>query len=371
MTHLTSAGPDRDSVHAVTTPAESGDSGRYQAIVLHSFGGPNGPDDVMGFLENVTRGRNIPQARLATVAEQYALFDGRSPINELNLRLIDALSAELATRNINIPIHYGNRNWEPYLSDTISGLASAGVSRVLALATSAYSGFSTCRQYLMDIEQAVASAPAPIRVDKIRPFWNHPGFIEANIAHTGASLQRAEESEGGSPPVPIVFTAHSVPTSMASSSDYELQLRDAAELVLAGLRDRELTTQRTVDLAYQSRSGPPHMPWLEPDIGDRLSELAAEGVSTVVVSPIGFISDHMEVVYDLDRLAAKQADELGITMIRASTAGTHESFVAGLAALIEERLNGTEPLALGQLGVRRACDLDCCPSLKSSEPRSP
>ncbi len=346
----------------MSSPAGTGARADYGAIVLQSFGGPNGPDDVMGFLQNVTRGRNVPSDRLATVAEQYALFGGKSPINELNLQLIDALGVELADRGIDIPIHYGNRNWQPYLRNTIGQLAADGISPVLAVATSAYSGFSSCRQYLLDIEDAVAAASASIEVHKVRPFWNHPGFIEANVAHIGASLQHLGEAGVDTADVPIVFTAHSIPTAMAATSDYELQLGDAATLVLDRLRELALTAQGSVDLAFQSRSGPPQVPWLEPDISDRLAELRSSGAETVLVSPIGFISDHMEVVYDLDTLAANRASELGITMVRSSTPGTHPSFVAALASLVEERVRGTEPLALGELGVRKPCGRECCPA---------
>jgi len=355
-------GAAMDSVQGVTSLTGSDASADYGAIVLHSFGGPDGPDDVMPFLENVTRGRNVPADRLATVVEQYALFGGTSPINDLNLQLIDALTTELAGRGITVPIHYGNRNWRPFLRDTIARLADEGVARVLSLATSAYSGFSSCRQYLLDIEDAVASAPAPIEVDKIRPFWNHPGFIDANVAHVSASLQQLADAGVAAIDVPIVFTAHSIPTAVAATSDYELQLRDAAALVLAQLREGDLTEQTSVDLAFQSRSGPPQVPWLEPDIADRLADLAGSGATAAVVAPIGFISDHMEIVYDLDTLAAARANELGITMVRASTAGTHPSFVAALASLIEERIHGIEPLALGELGARMPCERGCCPA---------
>lgn len=313
----------------------------YDAILLLSFGGPEGPDDVIPFLENVTRGRNVPRERLQEVAEQYALFGGVSPINEQNRALIDALRAELDRRGIPLPIHWGNRNWAPYVEDTMATLAEQGHRRVLALATSAFSSYSACRQYLEDIERARAAvgAAAPV-VDKIRPYWDHPGFVDAVAERLRDAVEGAPDGAA------LAFTAHSIPMSMASTSDYESQLRTVASTVA-----ERVAPDRPWDLVYQSRSGPPQVPWLEPDIVDHLHALHHRGVGAVVVAPIGFVSDHMEVQFDLDTQAADAAAELGMTMVRAGTVGTHPTFVAGLVDLVEQYLGG---------GVL-ACRPDCCP----------
>ncbi len=337
----------------------------YDALLLLSFGGPEGPDDVMEFLENVTRGRDVPRERLEVVAEQYLLFGGKSPINDLNRALIDALDAELHRRSVDLPIRFGNRNWAPYIDNTVQELAVGGARRVLALVTSAYSGYSSCRQYLEDIDRAIDRArPASdgIVIDKIRPFWNHPGFIAANVAHIQDALATLDPPDRRA--ARLVFTAHSIPLSMAASSDYALQLGDAAQLVTAALVEAGDRADDDFDLVFQSRSGPPQVPWLEPDIGDHLAELAAGGSSAVVVAPIGFIADHMEVVYDLDTQANTIATELGLTFRRAATAGTHPDFVSGLADLVEERLDPSRPvLALGELGPRpMPCAGNCCPA---------
>lgn len=326
---------------------------RYDAVVLLSFGGPEGPDDVLPFLENVTRGRGVPRERLEEVATQYDRFGGVSPINEQNRALLDALRAELDRRGRDLPLYWGNRNWAPYVEDTMATITADGHRRVLALATSAYSSYSSCRQYLEDIERAVTHVGdgAPV-VDKVRPYWNHPGFVSAVTARVGEAL--AEAPEGAR----LVFTAHSIPLSMASTSDYETQLRDVAGLVV-----ERLDPGREWDLVFQSRSGPPQVPWLEPDIVDHLEALAADGTAAVVVAPIGFVSDHMEVKFDLDTQAAEAAEALGLTMVRAGTVGTHPDFVAGLVDLLDEHLLDTPPDAVGPLGPRRwPCRPDCCPA---------
>ena len=314
----------------------------YDALLLLSFGGPEGPDDVIPFLENVTRGRNVPRERLEEVAEQYARFGGVSPINEQNRALLDALRAELERRGIDLPFHWGNRNWAPYVEDTMAALADDGHRRVLALATSAFSSYSACRQYLEDIERARAAVGerAPV-VDKIRPYWDHPGFVDAVVARVRNALQAAPDDAH------LAFTAHSIPISMASTSDYESQLRSVAATVA-----ERVAPGRPWELVFQSRSGPPQVPWLEPDIVDHLHALHGEGVRSVVVAPIGFVSDHMEVKFDLDTQAAETAAELGMTMVRAGTVGTHPTFVAGLVDLIEEHLAGGGPV----------CRPDCCPA---------
>lgn len=339
----------------------------YDAVLLLSFGGPEGPDDVIPFLENVTRGRGVPAERLAEVARQYQRVGGVSPINAQNRALLDALRRELDRRGRDdLPLYWGNRNWAPYVEDVMADITRHGHRRVLALATSAYSSYSGCRQYLDDIERArahVGDAAPP--VDKVRPYWNHPGFVLAmsdrvNDACAGvgpAQLARAR----------LVFTAHSIPVSMAATSDYEAQLRD----VVAMVTDR-LSVELPADLVYQSRSGPPHVPWLEPDIVDHLERLHDAGTGTVVVAPIGFISDHMEVVHDLDTLAADAARELGMTMIRAGTVGTHPRFAQGLVDLLEEYLVGAAPQSLGELGPRRSpCQTGCCPAPRRPDRTTP
>ena len=307
----------------------------FDALCLLSFGGPNGPDDVMPFLRNVTAGRNVPDARLAVVAEQYEQFGGRSPINEQNLALIDALRSEFERCEIDLPIYFGNRNWEPYLSDTISTMAADGVQRALVLATSAFSSYSGCRQYREDLERAAASAgPNVPELHKLRRYYNHPGFIDAVVARVD-EVHRAGAR--------VVFTAHSIPNSMAMWCDYESQLREMAAL-LAGRIGAEW------DLAYQSRSGPPQVPWLEPDINDHLRSLADQGTSDVTLVPLGFISDHMEVQFDLDHQAAETAAAVGIDMRRAGTVGTHPSFVTGLRQLVEEQIADGPVLWVGDAG---------------------
>lgn len=320
----------------------------HDAILLLSFGGPEGPDDVLPFLENVTRGRGVPRERLEEVAEQYERFGGVSPINEQNRALLAALRDELDRRGIDLPLHWGNRNWAPFVEDTMTELADAGHRRVLALATSAYASYSACRQYREDIERARAHvgdrAPA---VDKIRPYWDDPGFREAVRARVADAV--AEAPTGAR----LVFTAHSIPRSMASTSDYELQLRAVA----AATADA-VAPGTDWDLVFQSRSGPPQVPWLEPDIVDHLHALHDDGVTAVVVAPIGFVSDHMEVKFDLDTQAAEAADDLGMTMVRAGTVGTHPAFVSGLVDLLERYLAGD---------VAR-CPADCCPAPTRGRP---
>lgn len=314
----------------------------YDALLVLSFGGPEGPDDVIPFLENVTRGRNVPPERLEEVAEQYALFGGVSPINEQNRALIDALRGEFDRRGIALSIHWGNRNWAPFVEDTMTTLADAGCRRVLALATSAFSSYSACRQYLEDIDRArdAAGGQAPV-VDKIRPYWDHPGFVDAVTDRVRAAVQNAPDD------APLAFTAHSIPMSMAETSDYESQLRTVAATVA-----ERVAVGRPWELVFQSRSGPPQIPWLEPDIVDHLHALHDQGTDAVVVAPIGFVSDHMEVKFDLDTQAAGVAADLGMTMVRAATVGTHPTFVAGLVDLVEQHLAGDAP----------RCRPDCCPA---------
>jgi ferrochelatase len=329
----------------------------YDAILLVSFGGPEKPADVMPFLENVTRGRNIPHERLLEVAEHYHHFGGKSPINDQCRELIGALRPELDSHGIHLPIYWGNRNWDPYLVDALRQMKKDGVKRALALMTSAYSSYSGCRQYRENVTAAQAEigegAPA---VDKIRVFYNHPGFVEASAIRVREALEHWPEGQRSA--VHFVATAHSIPSSMAQSSNYEKQLRETARLVA------EATGLAKWDLVYQSRSGPPTQPWLEPDILDHLKSLHAADINDVVVAPLGFISDHLEVLYDLDTEAQELAGELGMRMVRAATVGTHPVFITMLRQLIAERLLPNEAkLAIGQFGPNHdVCPVDCCPA---------
>ena len=340
-------------------------TGPYDAILLVSFGGPEGPDDVIPFLENVTAGRNIPRERLAVVGEQYDHFGGVSPLNEQCRRQRSALETELAGRGVDLPVYWGNRNWAPFLTDTVQTMTDDGVQRALAVFTSAYSSYSGCRQYRENIQaarDAVAGAPV---IDKVRAFYDHPGFIEPFIEST---KQAIGELDGDIEPT-VIFTAHSIPNSMAATCDYEAQLREACRLVAAGL-DRELDWC----LAWQSRSGPPQVPWLEPDVNDEIERLAAEGVGAAVIVPIGFVSDHMEVAWDLDVQAAQTAAEHGVRLTRAVSPGTapDPAFISMWADLIEERIeveahpdraDRAPRRALGALNVRPdVCPVDCCPA---------
>lgn len=338
----------------------------YDALLLVSFGGPEGPDDVMPFLENVLRGRNVPRERMLEVAEHYNHFGGVSPINAQNRALIDALREEFRSAGLKLPIYWGNRNWHPLLPDTLRQMRDDGVRRAIAFFTSSFSSYSGCRQYRENVaaaQQAVGEG-AP-QVDKLRAFYNHPGFIEPMIDRVREALEKIPAERRSA--ARLVFTAHSIPTSMAAGCKYEQQLREASGLVAAALGRDDF------DLVYQSRSGPPTQPWLEPDVNDKLRELSAAGVRDAVVIPIGFISDHMEVMYDLDDEAAKTAQGLGLNMVRAGTVGTHPRFVRMIRELVEERIRGEgERPALGILGPSHdVCPVDCCPAPQRPTSRPP
>jgi ferrochelatase len=328
----------------------------YDALLVVSFGGPDCQADVIPFLENVVRGRNVPRERLLEVAGHYERLGGQSPINDQNRQLIAAIEQELATHGLKLPVYWGNRNWHPLLADTLREMAADGVHRALAFVTSAFSSYSGCRQYRENIDAAQAEVgPTAPRVDKLRMFFNHPGFIEPMIEHTHASLEQvpADRREDAL----LVFSAHSIPLAMAAGCQYEVQLREACWLVAQGVgRDKW-------HLVYQSRSGPPQQPWIGPDIGDFLrQQQASSPLRDVVVVPIGFLSDHLEVVYDLDTEARQLCDELGINMIRAATVGIHPRFIQMIRQLIVERLSDSpDRLALGNLGPSHdACPNDCC-----------
>jgi ferrochelatase len=342
----------------------------YDALLLLSFGGPEGPDDVMPFLRNVTRGRGIPEERLEAVADHYLHFRGVSPINAINRALIASLTTELSSHDIALPIYWGNRNWKPYVADAVRQMRDDGVRNALVFATSATSSYSGCRQYREDLAQAkaVAGDGAP-RLVKLRHFFDHPGFVAANVDGVRAALATLPAAER--PAARLVFTAHSIPVTMNATSGpeanglYVAQQRETARLVAETIRG----AGAEFDVVWQSRSGPPQVPWLEPDINDHLRSLAAEGVRAVVVSPTGFVSDHLEVLWDLDTEAAHTATELGLHFARAATAGTHPAFVACIRELVQERLSGAEPSSLGTLGLCGIdCPVGCCPSPAGRRP---
>lgn len=339
-------------------------AGHYDALLVLSFGGPEGMADVVPFLENVTRGRGIPPERLAEVAEHYYHFGGVSPINAQNRALIDALKTELRAHGIELPIYFGNRNWQPFLTDTLRQMRDDGVRDVLVFVTSAYSSYSGCRQYREDVTRAVEDLAADdMRFDKIRVFFNHPGFIGPMAAHLKAALDLLGPEDRAE--TEVVFTAHSIPMSMATGSAYEKQLQEASRLVA------EMAGAERYRLAWQSRSGPPQMPWLEPDILDVLDELAATGTRRVVVLPVGFISDHLEVLFDLDEEAQERAAELGLAFTRLPTVGTDPLFVSMIRELVQERLaDQPKRRAIGVLGPNHdLCPLNCCRVGESTRPR--
>ncbi len=329
----------------------------YDAVMLVSFGGPEGPDDVMPFLRNVVRGRGVPDERLRVVAEHYRHFGGVSPINEQCRGLLAAMRTTLTEAGIDLPLYWGNRNWHPYLTDTVAQLRDLGVRHALAFVTSPFGSYSSCRQYLDDIEAArrEVGAGAPV-IDKIRHYHDHPGYIGPHAEAVRAALEQVSDVDAR-----VVFTAHSIPSSMDAHSGphgrrYTSQLRETAALVAA-----QVSSSLDWDLVWQSRSGPPQVPWLEPDINDHLESLAASGVKSVVVSPIGFISDHLEVVWDLDTEAAQTADRLGLAYARAATPGNDRRFVAMVRDLIRERLDPSSHRdRLGQLPIWDTCPAVCC-----------
>jgi ferrochelatase len=329
----------------------------YDALLLLSFGGPEGPDDVLPFLRNVTRGRGVPDERLLAVAEHYQHFGGVSPINEQNRALLAALRADLTAHGLDLPVYWGNRNWAPYVADAVRQMRDDGVRRALVFATSATSSYSGCRQYRDDLAGAreAVGADAPELV-KLRHFFDHPGFVAPlaeSVRAALATLPGPVRDEAR-----LVFTAHSIPVAMndASGPDrdglYEKQQRETARLVAEAVRG----PSAGFDLVWQSRSGPPQVPWLEPDINDHLRDLAGRGVRAVVVTPSGFVSDHIEVRWDLDVEARETAAGLGLAYARAATAGTHPAFVAAVRELVLERVAGAEPRAAGRLGL---CGIDC------------
>ena len=333
---------------------------KCDAILVVSFGGPESTDEVIPFLENVLRGRNVPRERLLAVAEHYYHFGGKSPINQQTRELIAALEAELGRNGPKLPVYWGNRNWHPLLTDTLRQMKHEGIHQALAFVTSAYSSYSGCRQYREDIARAQNEVgPGAPEVDKLRAFFNHPGFIDAIEERVHDALQSIPA--GARQNIQVVYTAHSIPVSMANTSDYVRQIEEVRRLVSG-----RLGVTNDI-LVYQSRSGTPGQPWLEPDILDHVRGVKANNLaSAVVLAPIGFISDHMEVVYDLDIEARHLCDSLALPMARAKTVGVHPKFVEMIRELILERINpGTERRALGALGPGTdVCAQDCCPSPK-------
>jgi len=340
----------------VTEPA-------VDSFLLLSFGGPQGPDEVMPFLRNVTAGRGVPDERLAAVAEHYQHFGGVSPITAQNQALLAALGAEFGRRGIDLPLYFGNRNWHPFVTDTARQMAADGRRHALVLATSATGSYSGCRQYREDLARATADlgGHAPL-FTKLRHYFDHPGFVAANAgavrtALAGLPVELRDRAR-------LVFTAHSVPVAMNDTAGpdgglYLAQHRETARLVAEAVRG----PGADFDLVWQSRSGPPRVPWLEPDVNDHLRVLAADGVPAVLVAPTGFVSDHLEVLWDLDNEARETAAELGLAFVRAGTAGTDPVFVAGLTDLVAEQLAGRPPAYLGGLGVCGwRCPDRCCPA---------
>lgn len=327
----------------------------YDAILVVSFGGPEGPDDVIPFLENVLRGKNVPRERMLEVAKHYQHFGGVSPINTQNRALIAALQQELNAHGPHLPIYWGNRNWHPLLTDTLSQMAADGIRKAVAFVTSAYSSYSSCRQYREDIQKAQAAVGenAP-QIDKLRVFYNHPGFIEPLVESLQAAFEQIPPERRDA--AAIAYTAHSIPQGMADNCRYATQLAEACQLVST------MAGHGNWQLVYQSRSGPPQQTWLEPDICDHLKSLHEQGVKDVVVLPIGFVSDHLEVLFDLDTEAQELASELGMHMVRAATAGTHPRFIQMIRELIDERMTDhPQRLALGLHGPGHdVCPIDCC-----------
>ncbi|GGQ01564.1 putative ferrochelatase [Streptomyces virginiae] len=363
-------------------PPAGGPAAPYDALLLLSFGGPEGPDDVVPFLENVTRGRGIPRERLKEVGQHYFGFGGVSPINAQNRALLDALRKDFAEHGLDLPVYWGNRNWAPYLTDVMREMAADGRRRIAVLATSAYASYSGCRQYRENLADALATLAAegvePPRVDKLRHYFNHPGFVDPMIEGVVAALAELPEAvrEGAH----LAFTTHSIPTAAADTSGpvedhtgggeggaYVKQHLDVARVIADEVAVRT-GVARPWKLVYQSRSGAPHIPWLEPDICDHLEALHAEGAPAVVMVPIGFVSDHMEVLYDLDTEATARAAELGLPVARSATVGADPSFAGAVRELVleraaKERGESAEECWVGLLGQSHdLCAVGCCPA---------
>lgn len=362
-------------------PAHVEEPVAYDAVLLMGFGGPEGQDDVIPFLRNVTRGRGIPEERLEVVARHYRAFGGVSPVNGNDRRLRDALAAELDARGHGLPVYWGSRNWTPYLSDVIADAAAAGHRRLLAIATSAFSSYSSCRQYREDLADAVEAAgvASTIEIDKVRPYFDHPGFVEPTVEGLSAAIAdvaAASPQIDVAREVEVLFCTHSIPLADAGRSGppdgswgqggaYEAQHRALAQAVMARLGRDDLSWQ----LVFQSRSGPPQMPWLEPDVNDAIRALPDAGRTAAILVPLGFLSDHMEVLWDLDVEALQTCRDVGLVGARVPTPGTHPAFVSGLADLVEERLQGVpasrRPHATALGPWYDVCRPGCCESARS------
>ncbi|MCM3659252.1 ferrochelatase [Agromyces mediolanus] len=372
-------------VPGATEPAQSGaahvtEPVAYDAILLAGFGGPEGQDDVIPFLRNVTSGRGIPDERLEEVAHHYRHFGGVSPINQQNRELKAALEAELARRGVELPVIWGNRNWDPYLNDALNDANERGFTKLIAIATSAYSSYSSCRQYREDFADALADTglAETVQIDKVRQFFDHPGFVQPFIEGVRDGLAELERRVPGldrTNGVEVLFATHSIPSTDAAKSGpaergfgeggaYAAQHRAVAEVVMREAGAGDVPWQ----LVYQSRSGPPSMPWLEPDINDAIAELPAAGRKAVVIVPLGFVSDHMEVLWDLDNEALETCREYELEAVRVPTPGTHPAYVAGLVDLVLERVDGTpteERPAMTELGPwYDVCRPGCCENVR-------
>ena len=348
----------------------------YDALLLVSFGGPEKPDDVLPFLENVTRGRGIPRERLEEVGEHYHLFGGRSPINDQNRSLLGAIREDLAGAGIDLPVYWGNRNWDPYLVDAVTQMRDDGIQRAASFLTSAYSSYSSCRQYRENLAAAAAAVPGAPRLDRLRAYFNHPRFIEPVVDATLAAL--AELPDDVRNGAHLVFVTHSIPVDMNERSGpwgraYLGQHRSAATVVAERVR-QEVARKHPSRLVFCSRSGPPNMPWLEPDVNDHLEELAKDGASSAVIVPIGFVSDHMEVIYDLDTEALATAARLGLHAVRVPTSGTDARFVAMVRELLLERAAVERGDAADRVSVGGdppcwdLCPAGCCPNPRGEKP---
>lgn len=348
----------------------------FDALLLLSFGGPEKPEDVVPFLRNVTRGRGIPDERLVEVGEHYFGFGGRSPINDQNRALLAAIAQDFAASGVDLPIYWGNRNWDPYLKDTLAQMVADGVGRAAVFVTSAYSSYSGCRQYREDLAGAAALVDGAPQLDRLRAYFNHPGFMEPMIDSTIAALNEIDEAQRGA--AHVLFVTHSVPTMYNETSGPDggayVSQHEGVRAEIAAAIQRRLGLDLQHDLVYCSRSGAPGTPWLEPDINDRLAELATDGVGAVVAVPIGFVSDHMEVVYDLDVQASATAAEHGLTFARAATCGTDPRFVAMVRDLVLERAateRGENATKMTCGTIPAAWDLcleTCCPNPRAPKP---
>ncbi len=348
----------------------------YDALLLVSFGGPEHPDDVIPFLRNVTRGRDVPDERLREVGSHYFGFGGRSPINDQNRALVAAVEEELTSHGLELAVYWGNRNWDPFLRDVLAKMAADGIERAACLVTSAYSSYSGCRQYREDLAEAVAGVPGAPRLDKLRVYFNHPGFVEPMVDSTLGALARLPERARRD--AQLVFVTHSIPVAMNQTagpegSAYVEQHRSVVELVVERVRE-ETGHRHPSSLVFCSRSGPAEVPWLEPDVNDELQKLRAAGMEGAVLVPIGFVSDHMEVRYDLDTEALATAAQLGLPCERAATAGLDPRFVGMVRQLLLERSateRGESPRrpALGALPATwDRCPVHCCPNLRGARP---